>query len=692
MTVLQADRIPAELRTRPQWVAWRYETRDEKQTKVLYVPGTRQGVRAKSNDPATWGSYDAAVASLTWAEGIGYVFSEDDPYAGVDLDDCRDPDTGRLEQHAAAVVLLLDSYTEASPSGRGVHVLVHATISGDRRRNGKVEMYDRLRFFTITGEQIHGKPGTIEERQAELDALYAELFPPAPPAVRQPLNGASPIADDRDLIEKAHTAGNGHRFAALWDGAWEGAYSSQSEADAALCSMLAFWTDGEHDRIDRLFRMSGLYRPKWERADYRAGTLAFAIANRAVYSPTRNVGPTLTPLTDSKNSFTRKHLDERSSSGGDVSGGRCDLAEVLRVFDELLYLPDHGTVLVALAGIVANYAMGDPVWPLLVGPPGCGKSEIISALTAAPGVWSLSSLTPQTLLSGFERKGTPASMLLQIGEFGILAFKDLTTVLTMHREARAQIVGQLREVADGRTEKSFGNGLRVEWEGKLGLVAGVTPVIDDQQQFLAVMGERFLLYRMPAVSRTDITRRALSRRAGEPELRERIRRTAATFLEQYRDVGRLDLPDKFTEPLIGLADIVTRARSGVARDGYTRELLYLPLPEAPTRLAKQVAQLAAAMLKIGVSEAEAWRLAHKIGWDSVPAVRCQVIELLSRCAAAVTYSDLQEQTGLPETTVKRVVEDLHVLGLAKRWKDANRWLVEQSTLAVDYWAGETSGR
>jgi hypothetical protein len=104
------------------------------------------------------------------------------------------------------------------------------------------------------------------------------------------------------------------------------------------------------------------------------------------------------------------------------------LADVLHAFDELLYLPDHGAVLVALAGIVANYASGDAVWPLLVGPPGCGKSEVISSLTSAPGVWPLSSLTPQTLLSGFERKGMPASMLLQIGEFGILAFKDLTTV------------------------------------------------------------------------------------------------------------------------------------------------------------------------------------------------------------------------------------------------------------------------
>jgi hypothetical protein len=161
---------------------------------------------------------------------------------------------------------------------------------------------------------------------------------------------------------------------------------------------------------------------------------------------------------------------------------------VHEAFAELLLLPDFSAVDVALAGVVANYADGDPVWPLLVGPPGGGKSEIVSALSDVPDVWPLSSLTPQTLISGAEdREGKSASLLLQIGPFGIIAFKDLTTVLTMHRDARQAIIGQLREVADGRCDKSFGTGARVTWQGKLGLVAGVTPVIDEQHAFLAIM-------------------------------------------------------------------------------------------------------------------------------------------------------------------------------------------------------------
>lgn len=367
------------------------------------------------------------------------------------------------------------------------------------------------------------------------------------------------------------------------------------------------------------------------------------------------------------------------------------LSGVLSAFDELLLMPDHGAILVALAGVVANYADGDVVWPLLVGPPGCGKSEIVNSTTRAPGVRALSSLTPQTLLSGFERKGEPASLLLQIGDFGILAFKDLTTVLTMGREAKGQIIGQLREVADGKTEKSFGNGLRLEWEGKLGLIAGVTPVIDEQHVFLAIMGERFLLYRMPEVSRRDLARRALARRGHERELRQRIRDSVADFLHHFQDCGRLHLPEHFGEPLAELTDIITRARSGVARDGYSRDLLYLPEPEAPTRLAKQLAQLGAALLALGVSEAETWRLLRKAGWDSVPAVRCAVLECLSRRGETpATIAELQEETGLPQKTVERVVEDVVSLRLSRREKVSGKWHVGLSAIAHEYWDGERS--
>jgi hypothetical protein len=387
----------------------------------------------------------------------------------------------------------------------------------------------------------------------------------------------------------------------------------------------------------------------------------------------------------------RRGLDGCSAPSDDSGERRrARLASVLGAFDGLLSLRDRGAVKVGLASVVANYADGDPVWQLLVSPPGCGKSEIVSSTIGAPSVWGLSSLTPQTLLSGFERDDDrPASLLLQIGRFGILAFKDLTTVLTMHREARAAIMAQLREVADGRTEKSFGNGLRVSWEGKLGLLAGVTPVIDRHQNFLALMGERFLLHRMAPLDRRAAAARSLARRGREGELRKRIQTTVTAFLEPFVECGPLHLPRSFNEPLVALADIVTHARSGVARDGYSRELLYLPQPEAPTRLAKQIAQIGAGLLAIGVDKGETWRQMRKLGWDSVPSVRCSVLHSLAGHTDPITHTSIQEHTGLPAKTEERAVDDLVALGLAVRTSDnKGRWLIGLSEVARGYWAHE----
>ncbi len=201
----------------------------------------------------------------------------------------------------------------------------------------------------------------------------------------------------------------------------------------------------------------------------------------------------------------------------------------------------------------------------------------------------------------------------------------------------------------------------------------MTPVIDEQHSFISVMGERFLLYRLPEVPRAEIARRSLARRVREPELRQRIRATVGDFLQQFVNCGVLELPESLTEQLVVLSDIVTRARSGVPRD-YNGNLSFIPEPEAPTRLAKQLAQLGAALLAIGVDEGETWRLIRKAGWDSVPAVRCSVLDCLSRQSEPVLMSTIQEQTGLPDRTAARVVEDVVVLGLAKRVKDSGKWL------------------
>jgi putative DNA primase/helicase len=179
---------------------------------------------------------------------------------------------------------VLDSYTEITPSGTGLHTLAYGRLPPGGRRRGQIEMYDALRFFTVTGHHLAGTPRTLEERTAALAALHAQVFPPAPPAIPHHGAGARRVAcDDRHLLDQAHAARNGHKFAALYAGDTSG-YPSPSEADLAPCNLLAFWTGGDAVRVDRLFRSSGLYRSKWNEprggTTYGARTIASALRGR----------------------------------------------------------------------------------------------------------------------------------------------------------------------------------------------------------------------------------------------------------------------------------------------------------------------------------------------------------------------------------------------------------------------------
>jgi len=692
--------IPAELRNLPRWVVWRWGDVDPKTGKRKKPPFCPTDLRrhGSSTDEQTWATFDQALAIVEAGKADGVGFALCPPYVGVDLDEeLPGADQG-------AVMGVLDSYSEHSPSGKGYHVVIRADLNGAGRHPQGIGVFQVDRLWYCTGEHVRGTPTTIEERQDELEKVVAHFLPATNVAtdpwrvssVNLPAGGKISDLDDRELLDRAMAARNGAEFTRLWNGDSQG-YRSRSEADLAFCNMLSFWTGRDAERVDQLFRQSGLYREKWERDDYRNRTIETAIAATTdVYKPSPAVSSANAEVPSNASQTASLQVINTFQRGTNQLCGRdCDLEAVVDRYGQLLLVKDTGAVVVTLASIVANYAKGDALALFLVGPPGCGKSETVSSIRRASDVHAIASLTPQTLLSGFERKGKdaenePASLLLRIGLFGILALKDLTTVLSMHHEAKSQIISQLREVADGRYEKAFGNGLFHAWEGKLGIVGGVTPIIDEQHAFISVMGERFVLYRMPEVSREEIARRALQMRGREEEIRDGLSELAAGFLERFRDVGHIDHPDRFTDPIIKLTDIVTRARTGVARDRQTRDILYLPEPEAPTRLAKQLAQLLSALLVIGVDEDEAWRLVDKVGWDCVPAVRASVIRLLSRYPGEeLTRADLQEKTGLPESTVRRVEEDLVVLGLAEHRKDGDaqsaRWLIRESRIGAEYW-------
>ncbi len=275
--------IPPELVEWEQWVVWRAEARDDRVTKVPYRPDAPQ-LRASVDDPTSWGAYHQA-RRVPGVDGIGFVFTAEDPYTGIDLDNCI-RSSGAIHEAAAEIVRTLGGYVEPSPSGRGLHIIVRAEHRGERHRTsdtpwgGVLEIYDRRRYFTISDRGV----GAPAYRQRELNRVVDELLPATGKEVNQPGVRAALALDDQELLDRMFASRRGADIRALY----EGAGRDPSAGDLALCNHLAFWFGGDPERIDRVFRSSGRMRDKWERADYRERTIDRAVAGRSdCYAPRR---------------------------------------------------------------------------------------------------------------------------------------------------------------------------------------------------------------------------------------------------------------------------------------------------------------------------------------------------------------------------------------------------------------------
>lgn len=300
-------RVPQELRDRPQWVVWRYAlTKDKsKWTKVPHqalIPGRK----ASSTDPKTWATFEEAERAFyafrearerDRIDGIGFVFSKDDPYCGVDLDHSLHPGGG-CKHWTHAYLDDLNSYTECSPSGTGVKVIVRGVLPSEGNKKtgidgdgGAVEMYDRGRFFTITAERFDRWSKGIEDRADVVNRMHAELFPPKPkPEPKpKPVRKTDALPGDDELVALAIKYNPA--FGPLYvQGDTTRNHGDDSSADFALCTLLAYWFNRDEAAVDRVFRRSALFREKWDerRGDttYGALTVANAVAVQTkVYEP-----------------------------------------------------------------------------------------------------------------------------------------------------------------------------------------------------------------------------------------------------------------------------------------------------------------------------------------------------------------------------------------------------------------------
>jgi len=282
ITPPQWDKLPEACRILPNWVLWKAVEREGRMTKI---PIDRFGRPASSTASDNWCQLAEARAAFESGkgDGPGFVFTRAANITGIDLDHCRDPTTGQIDPWAREYVDRLNSYTEISPSGQGLHILIHgllpegvdgrkkALLGDGFRPNAGIEMYCSGRYFTVTGNILPGHPQGVEDRQEELTALFEELFgerdvsstakSEASPR-NAPVDGAS--LSDEAVIDLMLKSAHAEEIGRLLRGDTSAYGGDDSAADLALCNHLAFWTGKDPQAIDRIFRKSGLMRPKWD--------------------------------------------------------------------------------------------------------------------------------------------------------------------------------------------------------------------------------------------------------------------------------------------------------------------------------------------------------------------------------------------------------------------------------------------
>lgn len=353
--------------------------------------------------------------------------------------------------------------------------------------------------------------------------------------------------------------------------------------------------------------------------------------------------------------------------------------ELYAIYRKWLYMPNTMVLDIMFGTVFANRLEGDPVWLFFVAPPAGSKSELLMSLSWAEECYPLTSLTPHALVSGSAWGDGKDPSLLPKLDRKVLVLKDFTTILSMNYAARDEIFGILRDIYDGRTEKSFGNGLKREYKVKFGILAGVTPVIETFAAMNQSLGERFLKYRLPIDTKDTEEKKilkAIKNVNSELKMRAELCQAAASVIARPNPApeGMPEFTESYVPKVVALAQLSAWMRGVVDRDKFTQMVLYKPSTEVGTRIAKQLVKLA---MGIGIFrgtrllEAYEYDCIRHIAIDSCPQRVVMVLQALYRARKKddlemLKTKEIVDRTFLPQATVMRIMEDLNLLRLVER--------------------------
>jgi hypothetical protein len=356
-----------------------------------------------------------------------------------------------------------------------------------------------------------------------------------------------------------------------------------------------------------------------------------------------------------------------------------DIKKLISEYQAIYYLEDTSMIPLLCAVTLSNRMPGDPVWCMFVGGSSSGKTELLNMTTGlnydadnyrAGFVSELSMLTSNTFLSGMKtsKKGEP-SLLLRLPRTAVLMMKDFTTVLSMNKDEQQAIMGQFREVYDGKMAKATGNGSNITWEGKITLIAGVTEKIHVMESRFSGMGTRAIQYTLPAQDSIKTAQRSAKIRHGIKESREHMKAEFKEYIEHMIPLvvsSNYELPEDVSMRLLHIADFASLVRSPVERN-YKGEVEYVLSREMPMRMSNQLHTLGSVFMAMeaGVILPEYENILYKIGLDSMPKGRRLVLRVLAINGSAKT-KEVAAAIGYETETTRKWLEDLSVLDICKR--------------------------
>lgn len=400
-----------------------------------------------------------------------------------------------------------------------------------------------------------------------------------------------------------------------------------------------------------------------------------------------------------------------SSSRNLVSIQSQRLKDCLNVFARWMHFPDDFEVVVTLLGAVAgNYLPGcPPVWLMIVGPSGGGKTQLLRTLRWNPQMMFTSDISEPGLLS-WRQDSTgnqiPTGVLPDdIRDFGFMVIPEFSSILGMSHQKQKPLLGALRQVYDGAYYRNLHSdaGGRLTWEGKCGVIAASAPGIDSMRSVIGDMGERFVYYRL-AYSREDrrkiydlIGRRGSRASLMRDEMEDAIRRVLEPVIRNPPD---FPLSDSESARLLLISEFSSQCRSTVERSGsWQRDVEETHAREVGGRIMDELAALFRGLLSIGAGYAQSWRILDSVMWGSVPHARARVLRILldntepgdrSYFGGLRRVVDLVQKTspdgvGIAHRSVTRALEELTIHGAIEQQKGGRKGIMDAWRVTPNMW-------